>query len=173
MRRRPNQVFHSRSPVWPAGSLVVVLDGSLEQPALAPSTRGVAHHYRVGPAAKPVDDPSYRHHVAAFPGVGLRPLSPCHLRVQGRAVSWIRRTRIGGDGWDGIDVPLGEESETYLLRLMRDGQVLHRQVLSAPEWQVPPALWDAVAAGGDFAVDVAQISAVFGPGPSARRIVNV
>src|SRR5690606_23281057 len=113
--------------VWPEGSLVVVLDGAVRQLPLAPSTRGVAHHYRIGPALRAVDDASYRHQEAAFPGVGLRPLSPCHLRVQGRAVSWVRRTRIGGDGWDGADVPLGEESESYLLRLLRDGSLLYRE----------------------------------------------
>ncbi len=159
--------------VWPEGSLVVVLDGAVRQLPLAPSTRGVAHHYRIGPALRAVDDASYRHQEAAFPGVGLRPLSPCHLRVQGRAVSWVRRTRIGGDGWDGADVPLGEESESYLLRLLRDGSLLYREVLAAPHWQAPAGLWDMIAEGGDFVVDVAQLSAVYGPGPSARKIVNV
>ena len=159
--------------VWPEGSLVVLLDGAVRQLPLAPSTRGVAHHYRLGPALRAVDDASYRHQEAAFPGVGLRPLSPCHLRVRGRAVSWIRRTRIGGDGWDGADVPLGEDSESYLLRLLRDGTLLYREVLAVPQWQAPAGLWDGVAEGGDFVVDVAQLSAVYGPGPSARKIVNV
>lgn len=159
--------------VWPEGSLVVVLDGAVRQLPLAPSTRGVAHHYRIGPALRAVDDASYRHQEAAFPGVGLRPLSPCHLRVRGRAVSWVRRTRIGGDGWDGADVPLGEETESYLLRLMRDGSLLYREVLAVPAWQAPAGLWDGIALGGDFVVDVAQLSAVYGPGPSARKIVNV
>src|SRR5690606_11370767 len=118
-----------------------------------PATRGVAHHYRIGPALRAVDDASYRHQEAAFPGVGLRPLSPCHLRVRGRAVDWARRTRIGGDGWDGPDVPLGEETESYLLRLMRDGATLYREVLAMPAWQAPAGLWDAVALGGDFVVD--------------------
>lgn len=159
--------------IWPEGSLVVVLDGAVEQLPLAPSTRGVEHHYRLGPAMQAVDDPSYRHQVAAFAGLGLRPLSPCHLRVAGRRISWIRRTRIGGDGWDGPDVPLGEENESYLLRLMRDGRVLNSTVTDTPYWEAPAALWADIAAGGDFVVDVAQVSASFGPGASARRIINV
>ena len=29
------------------------------------------------------------------------------------AISWIRRTRSGGDNWELPEVPLGEESESY------------------------------------------------------------
>ena len=44
--------------------------------------------------------------VHAFDGVGMRPLSPVHLRARRLGdgsveVAWIRRTRLGGDGWDG------------------------------------------------------------------------
>ena len=160
-------------PVWPEGSMVVLLDGAVRPLPLAPASRGVAHHYRIGPASRGVDDPVYRAAEAAFSGVGLRPLSPCHLRVQGRAVSWVRRTRIGGDGWDGPDVPLGEEGEAYLLRLIRGEDVLFSEVVAEAHWQAPAAVWGDAAAGGDFIVDVAQLSALYGPGPSARKIVNV
>lgn len=158
---------------WPEGSLVVILDGRVPQVPLALSMRGALQHYRIGPAMRPYDDESYRHASASFSGAGLRPLAPSHLRLRGRDISWIRRTRIGGDGWDGQDVPLGEESEAYLLRLMRDGTVLYSQIISEPFWQVPAALWQDLLRAGSFVVDVAQLSTVYGPGLSVRSVVNV
>ncbi len=159
--------------VWPAGSIVVLLDGAPKQVELAPSARDQIRHWRIGPGALPPESSSYVALSVAFRGAGLRPLSPCHLRLQGRRVSWIRRTRIAGDGWDGPEVPLGETQEAYLLRLMRDGARLHEVSLGQPNWVIPPDLWQSVHAGGSFSVEVAQLSDVFGPGPFAKRIVDV
>ena len=66
---------------WPAGTEFVLLDGALQQVDLPASARGLARHFRVGPATRTYDDPSYVHHVEAFEGVGLRPYRPVHLRV--------------------------------------------------------------------------------------------
>ena len=158
--------------VWPAGSVVVVVDEALRQVVLPPTARGQMRHWRIGPATRPPEDPSYRHIGHAFAGAGLRPLSPCHLRVAGTRLSWIRRTRIGGDGWDGVDVPLGEAAERYLVRLMRNGSVLWQEVVGTPACTVPAAAWAAALQGGSFAAEVAQLSDEYGPGPFARRTIN-
>ncbi len=158
--------------VWPVGSTVVLLDGAAEQVELAPTARNQLRYWRVGPATRAPDDASYRPIAAAFRGVGLRPLSPCHLTLKGRAISWNRRTRIQGDGWDGPDVPLGEAQELYLIRLVRDGNVLAQAQVSAPHWTVPQDIWSSAVAGGAFAVEVAQLSDTFGPGPYARRMID-
>lgn len=160
-------------PVWPEGSVVVLMDGAPRQVDLAPDARGQLRHWRIGPASKAPDDPSYRQRDHAFAGAGLRPLSPCHLSVEGRTLSWIRRTRIGGDGWDGHDVPLGEASERYAVTLTQGGRVLHGVVVTEPRWVVPQELWDAARAAGNFAIEVAQLSDVYGPGPALRRIIHV
>ncbi|SFO22681.1 hypothetical protein SAMN04244567_01104 [Paracoccus pantotrophus] len=159
--------------VWPAGSVVVLLDGAAAQVDLPPSARNQLRHWRIGPASRSPDDASYRHIAAAFRGAGLRPLSPCHLEVRGRVVTWIRRTRVQGDGWDGPDVPLGEAQERYAARLVRDGQVLAEAVLAEPRWAVPDGAWSQAASGGGFAVEVAQLSDTFGAGPYARRMIHV
>ena len=58
----------------------------------------------------------------------LRPLSPVHIQTSqiGGAlhISWIRRTRIGGDDWASLDVPLGEESENYEIDFLDEATVL-------------------------------------------------
>jgi hypothetical protein len=159
--------------VWPAGSMVVLLDGAAEQVDLAPSARNQMRYWRIGPALRDPSDASYRSVSGAFRGAGLRPLSPCHLWVTGSTVTWIRRTRIEGDGWDGPDVPLGETEERYSARLVRDGALIAQALVSSPRWEVPASTWAQARGGGDFTVEVAQLSDAFGAGPFARMDIHV
>ena len=161
-------------PAWPVGSLAVLLDGAPVQTGLALSERGLARRYRYGPAAAPQEDASYRSVERAFEGVGLRPYAPCHLRARGDgagglALNWVRRTRIDGDSWAGIDVPLGETREAYLLRVLVAGAEVRRVELSAAEWTYGAALRAGDGAAGACTIEVAQLSDSYGPGP-ARRI---
>ncbi|OZA03487.1 MAG: host specificity protein, partial [Rhodobacterales bacterium 17-64-5] len=66
--------------VWPVGSTVVLLDLALSQIDLPLSARGLARYYRIGIAARGLDDPNVTTLVEAFDGVGLRPYSVAHLR---------------------------------------------------------------------------------------------
>ncbi|HHW33467.1 MAG TPA: host specificity protein [Paracoccus solventivorans] len=158
---------------WPAGSVVVLLDGGPRQVDLPASARLQLRHWRVGPASLSPEDAAYRQQAVVAGGAGLRPLSPCHLRLEGRIARWIRRTRVEGDGWEAPEVPLGEASERYLLRLLRGEVELHRAEVTGPEWEIPVSIWAAARAGGGFAVAVAQLSELYGPGPSVRRNVDV
>ncbi|WP_411958001.1 baseplate multidomain protein megatron [Paracoccus homiensis] len=158
---------------WPAGSVVVLLNGAPKQVKLSPSARGQERFWRVGPASRTVDDRSFRARVTTARGIGLRPYAPCHLRIDGTQISWIRRTRLDGDSWDGADVPLGETRERYLLRLTRGGKTLHEVQLSASDYTAPADVWASARAGGSFQVEVAQLSDQFGAGPFVRRTINV
>ncbi|MFC6687780.1 baseplate multidomain protein megatron [Jhaorihella thermophila] len=162
--------------VWPEGSMFVLLDGTPAQIPLTSAQRRVARHYRIGPAARGYDDPAYTHLVEAFDGIGLRPYAPCHLQVEtvggDTRLRWIRRTRIDGDSWDVPEVPLGEESERYLVRVMRGGTVLREAEVSAPGWTWAAADRAADLAGGPVTLRVAQVSARFGPGPFAELVVE-
>ncbi|AXC50157.1 host specificity protein [Paracoccus suum] len=159
--------------VWPVGSKVVLLDGASAQLSLPASSRGQLRIWRAGPALRGVDDPSYRQRALSFRGVGLRPYAPCHLRLSARQLTWVRRTRIDGDGWDGVEVPLGESREAYRVRLVRDGGRLAEALVSEPRWTIPEASWAAAIAGGPFEAEVAQLSDAYGPGPVARRTIDV
>jgi len=155
--------------VWPAGSWVVRLDGVPQQIALAAALRRQQRHFRIGPARRGYDDPSYVHAVRAFDGNGLRPFSPVHLRAEDQggslALSWIRRTRIDGDDWELAEVPLGEEQELYEVRVMQGETVLRSAQVATPQWSYDPAQ-DGLS--GSFEIAVAQVSARYGPGPFAR-----
>lgn len=57
-------------------------------------------------------------------GAGLRPLSPVQLSARRRNdggfdLGWRRRSRLGWRWLDGVDAPLGEEREAYMLRIVR------------------------------------------------------
>lgn len=157
---------------WPEGSWFVLLNGLPEQIDLKPSQLRIARHFRIGPANRAYSDPSYRHLVEAFDGNGLRPYSPCHLQAD-RAASgdiglrWMRRTRIDGDSWDLADVPLGEEREEYLLRVRQGGSVLREVMLGSADWTYTSAQQAADGAAPGDTVEIAQVSARYGPGPFA------
>jgi hypothetical protein len=154
---------------WPAGSMLVVLDRTVEQIALAPSKRGLARHYRVGVAARGYDDPAVVHRVEAFAGNGLRPLSPVHLRhrvVAGEdRFDWVRRTRIDGDSWVSEEVPLGEASEAYRVRVRQGGQLVREVTVGVSGWTYPAAQRLADGVLGPWRLEVAQVSDRFGAGP--------
>ena len=158
--------------VWPEGSMFVLLDGRVYQTGLLRSERGVAKHYRIGPANRGYDDLSYVHLVEAFDGNGLRPYTPVHLQVNsssaGDDFTWMRRTRIDGDDWDGLDVPLGEETESYLVRVLSGGSVLREVVIGSASWRYSAAMKAADGLSESYEFAVAQVSATYGPGPFAR-----
>ena len=162
---------------WPEGSWVVLLDGTVRQTDLPPSLRRVARHYRIGPARRPVSDPTYQHRVEAFDGNGLRPLSPCHLRVEasggGLSLRWVRRGRIDADGWDAPDIPLGEASESYVVRVLAGQEVRREVMVDAPAWSYGAAEIAADGGAGLRRIEVAQVSASYGAGPAAAITVAV
>lgn len=159
-------------PAWPVGSYVVLLDDALRQVGYPRPQRGLARHYRTGPTSKLVGDATYRHEMRAFEGVGLRPYAPIHLRAAEAngdlIVTWVRRSRIDGDSWQGSDVPLGEDSEQYLVRVLRGGALLREAETRGPTWTYLGADRAADGAGSATTIEVAQVSTAFGPGLPRR-----
>jgi hypothetical protein len=157
----------------PAGSDFVLLDAAVVQLDLPASARGLARHYRVGSAARPYDDQSYLHEIESFAGVGLRPYRPAHLSAELSAlgdleIRWVRRTRIDGDSWEGADAPIGEDRETYHLRILTAGATVREFWPSAPRQVYSSAMQAADGSPAVVEILVAQISDRFGPGPYAN-----
>ncbi len=162
--------------VWPVGSMFVLLDDRVYQTGLLRSERRVAKNYRIGPARRGYNNRSYTHLVEAFEGNGLRPYSPAHLSARltggGTRFSWIRRTRVDGDDWAGLDVPLGEESESYILRIRKNGEVRREIVIGDRNWLYSLSKQAEDGISSDYVVEVAQVSATYGPGVFTKLTVK-
>ncbi|MEJ0041059.1 MAG: glucose-1-phosphate cytidylyltransferase [Rhizomicrobium sp.] len=124
-----------RNPIA-AGARVVLLDGATQQLDLAQNEATLPFFYAWGPPGKPLSDPSWQTAQMQFEGIGLRPLSPVHLAAHWRSgdlvLSWIRRTRLGGDNWDQTDVPLAEENERYDIEILDAGGHVIRAISANP-----------------------------------------
>ncbi len=100
----------------------------------------------------------------------LRPLSPVHgiaeLNDDGLRVSWIRRTRIGGDSWAGLDVPLGEDAELYRVDFIMAENVIASFDVTTPSLFLPSLALSQL--GSYESILVRQGSAAFGYGPALR-----
>ena len=113
----------------PAGARVVVYDptvfGTLGG---TQSLNGVQMNLRYGPGGIATADPRYTDVTITPRGVGYRPYAPVNL-VQSTSgsdivLSWVRRTRFGGDPWDVVDVPLQEDFERYEVDILNGSTVV-------------------------------------------------
>jgi hypothetical protein len=170
-----------RNPVA-AGAGFVLITSALRQAAMSLSDRNVAVTWKYGPAGVALDDPRYVETSLTLQGVGLRPLSPVRIRgrrdaaTQDITLTWIRRTRIGGDGWDSADVPLGEALESYRVQILNGGLGVRTLTVSGPT-----AVYTAAQQTADFGntsfspldVAIAQVSDVFGAGATRTERLYV
>jgi hypothetical protein len=93
----------------------------------------------------------------------------------GIEISWIRRTRMGGDSWDTLEVPLGEARDAYRVEIF-DGESVVREI----ETDEPHALYTSEDEIADFsapqtslAFRVSQISAVAGAGHPRSAVITL
>ena len=100
----------------------------------------------------------------------MRPLAPVHPRGVRSAgdlkLRWIRRTRIGGDSWNVVEVPLGEAGERYEVDILDGATVVRTLSTDVPEVTYPLSaqIEDFGLAQTQVAVRVHQMSAVVGRG---------
>ncbi len=159
---------HLAAEAIPAGARLVVLDQAVMRLPLALDARGLPLRLRIGPLDRAVSDPTYREIEVTPEGVGLRPFAPAHLRARASggdlAITWVRRTRLGGDSWEGPEVPLGEDAERYRLRIFSGATLLREVETAAPAHLYTAAERAADGAVGPLTLRVAQLSSITGSG---------
>jgi hypothetical protein len=166
----------TRTPLAP-GARFVLLDGALARLPLTLADVGSPFFWRYGPAQRALGDAAYRTVGHVFRGTGLRPLSPVHVRGRRSGgdliLTWIRRTRIGGDSWEAIEVPLGEDAERYEVEILSGETVVRRLSTELPTvtYSAAEQVADFGAAQSSLAVRVAQVSAVLGRGTPRDAVV--
>ncbi|MBY8977639.1 glycoside hydrolase TIM-barrel-like domain-containing protein [Rhodobacteraceae bacterium NNCM2] len=160
-----------------AGTRIVILNNALARLTLGAGERGLTRYYRVGPSRFGFAHPSFVESVETFCGTALRPFAPARIMQFGRlggevVLRWIRQTRINGDSWETVEVPLGEEAEAYRLRVLSGATILREEALTGAAFTYTAAMQaaDGVAVGDEIAV--AQLSNAFGYGPEKRITIN-
>ena len=93
-----------------------------------------------------------------------RPLGPT-------TATWIRRTRIDGDTWQSLEVPLGEAAESYQIRIEQSGLIRREATVTSPQFTYTAAHRTADGVIGPYDIAVAQISQTYGPGPFRKITV--
>jgi hypothetical protein len=106
--------------------------------------------------------------------VGLKPYSPVHLRgvrdgSNNLTISWMRRTRIGGEWRDYVDVPIGEASLQFVVEIWDVSyssllRTISSVTTTSTEYSAADQTADGITPGADVAVRVYQISATVGRG---------
>jgi hypothetical protein len=162
-----------------AGARVVLLDGAVQALVAGAESLGRPSFWRVSPAGRDHADAMAVAFQWTPSAEALLPLAPVRLKARrgagGVTFSWIRRARIGGDSWGVAEVPLGEESESYVVEVLAGAVVKRSITVGTPAWLYAGA--DEIADfGGPQAIlrlRVRQASRAAGPGRAADSVVPV
>jgi hypothetical protein len=163
-----------------AGARFVLLDRAVVPLDLSEAESGLGLTLRAG-AARAAYDPDIFADVPILAARrGLRCLAPVHARASRDGggdvtITWMRQTRIGGDAWEPVEVPLGETSEAYAVAIY-DGATLKRTLRVAE----PRAVYIASEQTADFgglpptiSISINQVSPTEGSGFTLTGVLDV
>jgi Gene Transfer Agent (GTA)-like protein/putative tail protein len=158
----------------------VLLTPSVTQAVFPADLRALSFDWQAGPEKDIPGTANFTQKTFIFTARGLRPLSPVHLRSVKEGgdirLSWIRRTRTGGDSWEG-EVPVSEAAERYRLSIFNGASAVRTVETTAPDYLYGIADITADFGGGGpgamLTFSVAQISDAVGEGVENKRSVPV
>jgi len=165
----------------PAGARVVMLDSAIAPLPIAEADLGLPWNWRIGPAARAVNDASYAALAFTPAGRGLVPFAPVHVAQPWRTarspgdltIRWTRRSRaLVADAWEQVEVPLAEDLESYDVQML-DGASVKRTLTSSTTSVLYTAAqqttdWGApLGPGQTLAIRIFQLSNRLGRGDPA------
>jgi hypothetical protein len=143
-----------------AGDAVVLLDvDEIGIVAMASSTIGAARDYRGVSVGADISSDSNRSFT--YRAVNLAPLSPIALTGHRDpssgdwTLTWVRRTRTGGEWRDYVDAELGETVEQYQIDIFSDGT--YTTVKRTLTVTAPGAAYPSADQSADFGSDQATL----------------
>ena len=144
------------------GTPFVVLDAAVMELTFGGSF-AAEHLLRIGPANKSVTDGSWQNVSTGALTRNIEPLAPEQLRVKttihGQIFQWVRSGRINAEDWDVVEIPLGESSESYTIRILNGLNVtVKTATMPIPEFNYPASqrLSDLGAVNASFKFRVKQ-----------------
>jgi hypothetical protein len=159
-----------------SGARVVILNNAVSQLNMDINDVGRNYFYRYGPATRDIGDDTYTTVQKSFSGRGLKPYSPEHVTWELNSgdydISWIRRTRVGGNV-DNTTRPLSENSELYEVDIL-DGssQVVRTLTTSNPAVTYTSAQQSADGITAPFNIRIYQISDSVGRGIAKESTIG-
>jgi hypothetical protein len=161
-----------------AGARFVLLDQAVVEATMVQDERALPFNWKIGPAAYDISNAAYSSVTKTFNGVGLRPLSPVHVKGArdgggNLTISWVRRDRIGADSWDQSEIPMSEAGEAYEVDIL-DGSTVMRTLTATSAtatYSATDQVTDFGSAQSAMSVRVYQMSQVFSRGAPRAAII--
>ena len=164
-----------------SGARVVVLDTAMASLPISEADLGLPWNWRIGPAARPVNDETFVAQAFTPQGAGLRPFSVGHVEQPWRiarspgdlTIRWTRRSRaLVADAWEQVEVPLAEDMESYDVQILDEAavkrtltstttSVLYTAAQQITDWGAP------LSPGQTLAIRIYQLSNRLGRGDPA------
>jgi hypothetical protein len=160
------------------GRRFVLLDDAVLPLVSGVDSLGRPTTFRVSAAGRDFADEDAAGMTVSPSAEALLPWAPVHLRAGWKdghiTISWIRRSRSGGDSWDTAEVPLGEEAEAYLLEILGEDAAVRQVRTTMPShlYTSDEQIADFGATQGAVHIRVSQISSVAGPGKPTEGIFH-
>jgi hypothetical protein len=160
-----------------AGERFILLDRTLGREVIASSGWGMNKSYKPVSVGSSLGSTAPQDFV--YTARALKPYSPVHLSGSRNGggdltLTWKRRTRLGGDWRDGVDVPLCEESERYDIDILQ-GLTVKRTfegiASSTVTYTASQQISDFGSVQSSISVAVYQISALVGRGKGGKAIL--
>ena len=140
----------------PSGATFILLDQAVVPLVTELSQLGATHRFRIGPANSDYADNACVEISSTVGSKALRPYSPVRARARrvssGIELSFIRRSRRDADGWETLDIPIGEEREAHEIEILNGGNVVRTLMAGASSLTYP-----AVDELADFGVPQASL----------------
>lgn len=164
----------------PIASRFVLLDGSLAQVGVSLAERELELNWLYGPTSKATSDDTYLTQQMTPHAMGLKPLSPVHLRGHRLengdvGITWIRRSRVDADSWASLSVPLGEDTEAYELEVMSGGDVVRTLTTQNPAliYTIAEQTVDFGGPVSEITLRIYQLSQTVGAGTKREVVLHV
>lgn len=160
-----------------AGAPVVFLSSAMPPLDLPLSRLSQQVSLQFGAASLPLESYGWQTQSFDVRRAGLTCLAPAHVSQNRREngdieISWIRRSRLHGDDFDAIEVPLGEANEAYEVAIEADGERLYTATTQTPSWVYEAGLQASHRHAAQRLVRIAQISATQGAGYASYLELN-
>ena len=165
--------------VIPAGAEVVFLDSGVVPLVTDINLIDAPQTYRIAAASAGHGDPSAIEVTTQARNLALLPYAPVRASarrgIDGVQVSFIRRGRIEADGWTSLEAPLGEESESYEIEVLRDGVALRvlRSNAQFAFYSSAEELEDFSSHQSHIRVRIFQMSSIVGRGFAYEELLQI